>query len=121
EVVRAQGLKHVDFLKIDVEGFDFNVLKGVPWDALKPDVIEAEFEDAKTVRLGYAYRDLCDYLVARGYTVYLSEWYPIERYGALHDWRRVVKYPAEIAPEAWGNLLCFQNDPGLAAVQAAFE
>jgi len=32
--------KQIDFLKIDVEGHDWNVLKGVPWDRIKPDVVE---------------------------------------------------------------------------------
>ncbi len=81
EVVSRLGLTHVDFLKIDVEGFDFSVLKGVPWNSLQPDVIEAEFEDGKTVPLGHTYHDVCDFLVEKGYTVYLSEWHPIVRYG----------------------------------------
>lgn len=122
EVVDSRDIQAIDFLKIDVEGFDFAVLKGVPWDKFKPDVIEAEFEDAKTVSLGHRYSDLCDYLVERGYTVYLSEWHPIIRYGIPHDWRRVIRYP-DMKPEtkAWGNILAFQQDPGLAALQAAFE
>ena len=122
EVVSRLGLTHVDFLKIDVEGFDFSVLKGVPWNSLQPDVIEAEFEDGKTVPLGHTYHDVCDFLVEKGYTVYLSEWHPIVRYGIPHDWRQVVKYPTKIACEnAWGNIVAFRVDPGLDAVQQAFR
>lgn len=121
EIARDRGIKHVDFLKIDVEGFDFSVLKGVPWDRLRPDVIECEFEDAKTEGMGHTYRDVCDFLQAKGYAVYISEWHPIVRYGIRHDWRRVVRYPSALAAaDAWGNILAFQSDPGLEAVQSAF-
>ena len=123
EIVEVHQIKHIDFLKIDVEGFDLSVLKGVPWDQLKPDVIECEFEDAKTVPMGHTWQDIADFLVVQGYKVYISEWHPIVRYGIPHDWRRVVLYnPAVgIAPDAWGNLLAFKNDPGLHAVQSAFD
>lgn len=122
EIVRDRGIGHVDFLKIDVEGFDFSVLKGVPWDRLKPDVIECEFEDYKTVPLGHTYKDVARYLHDKGYAVYLSEWHPIVRYGTRHDWRRIVRYPGPDLPsDAWGNILAFRQDPGFAAVAAAFE
>ena len=122
EISTDRGIEKVDFLKIDVEGFDFNVLKGVPWDKLKPDVIEAEFEDAKTLKLGHTYNEVCEYLVARGYAVYLSEWHPIVRYGIAHDWRQVVKWPSPLASKnAWGNILAFREDPGLEAVATAFQ
>lgn len=114
-------VEHIDFLKIDVEGFDFNVLKGVPWDRCKPDVIEAEFEDAKTLKMGHSYADICAFLQEKGYAVYLSEWHPIIRYGIAHDWHRVVKYPDPLATEdAWGNILAFREDPGIETVRATF-
>lgn len=121
EITRVRGITKVDFLKIDVEGFDLSVLRGVPWDRLQPDVIEAEFEDAKTLKMGHGYADICDFLVQRGYTVYLSEWHPIIRYGQGHDWNRIFRYPGALAtPDAWGNLLAFRDDPGLKAVREAF-
>ncbi|WP_375202104.1 FkbM family methyltransferase [Hyphococcus sp.] len=122
DVVAHKKLKHIDFLKIDVEGFDLSVLKGVPWDHLKPDVVECEFEDAKTIPLGHKWQDIADYLKERGYAVYVSEWHPIVRYGVRHDWRRAAAYgPAlSIPDDAWGNLLAFRKDPGLDAVRAAF-
>jgi FkbM family methyltransferase len=121
ELVDSHALSRIDFLKIDVEGLDWNVLKGVPWDQVKPEVIECEFEDAKTVALGHSYRDIADYLVARGYTVYLSEWHPIVRYGVPHDWRQVMRYPTPLGSrDAWGNILAFRSDPGRPAVSSAF-
>ncbi len=122
DYVKAKGIRKVDFLKIDVEGFDLSVLKGVPWDELKPDVIECEYEDAKTIPLGHAWEDIARYLRGLGYAVYISEWHPIVRYGIDHDWRRVAPYPGHQAPtESWGNILAFRTDPGYSAVQEAFE
>lgn len=122
DFIRSRNVDSIDFLKIDVEGFDLSVLKGVPWESVLPDVIEAEFEDAKTEKLGHNFVDICEYLVDRGYTVYLSEWHPIIRYGIPHDWCRVVRYPAALlSKSAWGNLLAFRNDPGEATVRAAFD
>lgn len=100
----------VDFLKIDTEGHDLFVLQGYPWEKGKPVVIECEFEDTKTVPLGYTFQDLARYLVDKGYTVYVSEWHPIIRYGIRHDWRQLTRYPCELAdPKGWGNLLAFRD------------
>lgn len=122
DALQTYGLGRMDFLKIDVEGYDFAVLKGVPWEVTRPGVIECEFEDSKTTLLGHTTEDIADFLVAKGYAVYVSEWHPIIRYGTRHDWRRVFKYPnARIGPDAWGNILAFIEDPGDEAVAAAFE
>ncbi|MCB5190875.1 FkbM family methyltransferase [Methylobacillus arboreus] len=100
----------VDFLKIDTEGHDLFVLNGFPWDQKKPAVIECEFEDAKTIPLGYDFHDLAQFLVDKGYTVYVSEWHPIVQYGTRHDWRCLAKYPYQLQNEkSWGNLLAFRD------------
>jgi FkbM family methyltransferase len=112
-------LDHVDFLKIDTEGYDLMVLKGVPWEQLHPRVIECEFEDRKTIPLGYTFDTLAQYLVERGYTVLISEWHPVIRYGIQHDWYRLVMYPCQLAdPNAWGNILAFRDSPDLNQVAA---
>lgn len=122
DIIADRNIQSVDFLKIDVEGFDLNVLKGVPWATIQPDVIECEFEDAKTLKLGHTWQDIADYLEDKGYFVYVSEWHPIVRYGIPHDWRRVFKYPSiKMKDDAWGNLLAFRQDPGLANVSNAFS
>lgn len=103
------GIKAVDFMKVDVEGFERNVLKGYDW-TIKPDIIVLEFEDSKTLPLGYSWKDLADELVTRGYQVLVSEWFPIERYGVGHRWRRFGGYPTELVdPNAWGNLIAAKN------------
>jgi len=122
DIVAVNNLEHIDFLKIDVEGYDFSVLKGIPWDKIIPEVIECEFEDAKTKCLGHSWKDMCEYLVEKGYTVYVSEWHPIIRYGIRHDWRQLIRYPCELAdPNGWGNLLVFKNDPGEKVIHEALQ
>lgn len=109
---QGQEMPVVDFLKIDTEGHDLFVLQGFPWERNRPKVIECEFEDLKTKPLGYRTKDMADFLVGKGYTVYVSEWHPILRYGQRHDWHRLMKYPCELAcPESWGNLLAFSCPP----------
>src|SRR5690606_33598048 len=61
-----------------------------------------------------------------GYSVYVSEWHPVVRYGIQHDWHRLMKYPCRLANTAsWGNILAFREpvDPGTLAdaVQAVMK
>lgn len=108
-----RGITKVDFLKIDTEGFDFFVLKGIDWTLVKPEIIVCEFEDRKTRGLGYSYKDMAYYLVERGYEVIVSEWHPIKEYGKTHNWHRYTKFPSELSVEqAWGNLIAFQPGTG---------
>ncbi|MEM9084371.1 MAG: FkbM family methyltransferase [Pseudomonadota bacterium] len=110
---KSRGLSHIDFLKIDVEGFDKFVLDGFPWAVDKPEVVLAEFEDAKTIPLGYTMHDLANVLIQQGYSVYVSEWMPIIRYGIAHDWRQMLRYSPDLElGDTWGNLIGFYNDPG---------
>ena len=110
ESLQDKPMPSIDFLKIDTEGHDLFVLQGYPWERGNPAVIECEFEDSKTVPLGYTFHDLAQYLADKGYTVYVSEWHPIIRYGTRHDWRALMRYPCELAdPKGWGNLLAFRD------------
>jgi len=100
------AINEIGLLKIDTEGNDLMVLRGFPFETIKPEVIITEFEDSKTEKVGYSYREIGDLLVAQGYVVYLSEWYPIERYGAQHVWRSLSRYPSELQDSrGWGNFL----------------
>ena len=112
--------RHVDVLKIDTEGFDLAVLDGFPWERDTPDVVICEFEDRKSVPLGYSLSDLGDFLIDHGYQVWMSEWHPVIRYGQKHDWHRLVEYPSDPAsPEAWGNFIAFKNPRAHKTVAAA--
>lgn len=102
----------VDFLKIDTEGFDLMVLKGYPWQtASHPQVILCEFENAKTVPLGYNFHDLAKFLTDLGYRLIVSEWYPVKTYGRTHRWRRFLTYPCQLAdPKGWGNIIAIKDE-----------
>jgi len=100
---QGEGITAIDFLKIDTEGFDLFVLNSVPWDRIEPRLIVCEFEDRKTVPLGYTYHDMASYLVDHGYEVMVSEWYPIVEYGQRHKWRRFFPYPGELANTELGH------------------
>jgi FkbM family methyltransferase len=107
------GIKKVDFLKVDTEGYDLIVLKSYPWDCgFLPEVIECEFEDNKTKHLGYNVHDMISFLQDKGYVVYVSQWHPIIRYGISHDHKMIFKYTNQIIePDSWGNLIAFQSSP----------
>lgn len=110
DVLSERKITRIDYLKIDVEGYDLNVLRGHDWTVL-PEVLLVEFDELKTRRLGHTYRDLANFIVARGYDVFVSEWFPIIRYGVTHQWRCIVPYPCEIQhPDAWGNLIAIRKD-----------
>lgn len=109
--MKSNNINHVNFLKIDTEGHDFFVLKSYPWDKDKPDVIECEFEDLKSVqKLNYSWKDMAEYLNSLNYKIIISEWYPIVRYGGNHKWKGFKEYPCELDDKnAWGNFICFQD------------
>jgi FkbM family methyltransferase len=110
-VCANRNLQSLDFLKIDTEGFDLFVLKGFPWRRFKPRVILCEFEDAKTVPLGYSFHDLAGYLQDKGYALVVSEWCPIKEYGGVHDWRRFSRYPGQLKDaKGWGNIIAVDSE-----------
>lgn len=102
-------IKSCDFLLVDVEGFDLFVLEGFPWETLQPKVVIAEFEDSKTLPLGYSYKDLGNYLLSLGYNVVLSEWHPIIEYGKKHKWNQLQAFPCDIGDKAWGNFIAIKE------------
>lgn len=110
-ICNNEKITKINFLKIDAEGYDLLVLQGFPFEAILPEVILCEFEDSKTLNLGYKYTDLGDFLLDNGYDVFLSEWYPIERYGIEHRWKDIKKYPVKIENEdAWGNFIAVRPE-----------
>ncbi len=120
-LIGRQKLNAIDFLKIDVEGHEMAVLDGIDFIQLKPRAIVAEFEDAKTLSHGYTVKDLAERFVNAGYTVFVSEWRPIEAYGRKHAWRCLRPYPCDIDEGAWGNLVALLEAPSAGAVAAALD
>lgn len=111
DYIKENKIDSVDILKIDTEGHDYFVLQGFPWSHIKPTVIMCEFEDKKTVPLGYTFFDLGNYLLAKGYIVFVSEWHPVVEYGGKHHWNKMKLFPCELDdPNACGNFICFNKD-----------
>ena len=97
----------VTFLKVDTEGFDLPGRRRPSlWVGQKPQVVVCEFEDRKTLPLGYNHRDLANFLADKGYAVFVSEWKPVVEYGQHHDWMDVRRWPVELHdPSGWGNFI----------------
>lgn len=109
-VIAELSIGAIDLLKIDTEGFDKLVLDGLPWETHAPAVIICEFEDRKTLPLGYGFHDLGKLLADRGYSIVVSEWEPIVQYGGSHRWLRFHPYPCELTSiTAWGNFIAIRD------------
>lgn len=99
---RENSISKIDFLKIDTEGNDLNVLKGLD---LFPSVILCEYEDSKTKLIGYMKEDIIQYLSGKGYKCFISEWYPIVNYGEAHKWHRFTTDIKSVDNNSWGNII----------------
>ena len=107
--LHERGVKRVEFLKVDVEGFDYLALKGFDWDAYAPRFVLYEFEDRKTVPLGYSLSDSARFVAGQGYHLVYSVWEPIVEYGTRHRWRGLFTVPPQDVENCWGNVLCFRD------------
>lgn len=118
DLVSANKTERIDFLKIDVEGAEMDVLEGFSFNIL-PRVISAEFEDSKTVQNGYSTKDIADKLSSKGYEVFVSEWHPVIRYGIRHDWKGVYRFTEEQIPPStsWGNIIALQDPSDVVTLQ----
>ncbi|WP_369999084.1 FkbM family methyltransferase [Winogradskyella sp.] len=107
--VQEHNIDKIDFLKIDVEGYDLMALKGFDFSVFKPRVIMSEFEDKKTELLGYSTKDMAEFLIDKGYYLIYSIWHPIQEYGIQHDFKKMSTDMKDIDVEDWGNLLGFAH------------
>jgi FkbM family methyltransferase len=111
DYIEEHAIADVDFLKIDTEGYDLFVLKGMNWDKIMPRMVICEFEDSKTLPLGYDFHQLAGFLKEKGYKVIVSEWFPVVEYGGSHKWRRFAEYPCKLQDSnAWGNLFAVKEE-----------
>ncbi len=67
----SKNITHIDFMKIDVEGYEFFVLEGARGMFQKKaiDLIQFEFSGA-TAQAGVFLKDFIDFFVSYGYTLY---------------------------------------------------
>lgn len=107
--VKSENIKQIDFLKIDIEGYDLMALKGFNFSMFKPRVIMCEFEDKKTKLLGYSTKEMAAFLIDKGYYLVYSIWFPIKEYGIQHDWKKMSTDISEIDSNDWGNIIGFVN------------
>jgi len=106
-----KAITQIDYLKIDTEGFDLKVLEGLDFQSVIPTMILCEFEDKKTIPIGYTWSDLAEFLSSRGYIVLVCEWFPIKKYGGQHRFRRVERYPCKLKrPDGWGNIVAVKSE-----------
>lgn len=106
-----ENIRKIDFLKIDIEGHDYFALRGFPFETHKPEMIMCEFEDNKTLPLGYTYKDMADFLVKQGYDLWVAEWYPIVKYGNEQKWRCINPYPTDLVDKnGWGNIIAIRKE-----------
>jgi hypothetical protein len=64
----SEGIEHIDFMKIDAEGHDLEVLKG--FDLSIVDFIQAEASANPHMRQSVPFFDIYDYLTSRGFYLF---------------------------------------------------
>ncbi len=115
ETLRDLHIDEVTILKIDIEGADFLALKSFDFAHLQPAIVMCEFMDSRSHKhFGYTHHDMAAYMQSKGYTVFVSEWAPVQTYASVHGsdrhvFRRCERYPLN-KPPAWGNLICVPTD-----------
>lgn len=110
DFIKEKEIKGIDFVKIDTEGYDFFVLKGMGLDVLKPAFIICEYENKKSEKLGYNLNDMINYLKEYDYKIIISEWYPIKHYGKKHKWKQFLYTPYLPDKNSWGNIIAVQPE-----------
>ncbi len=115
------GIPSIDYLKIDTEGYDHQVLLGHDWNVL-PEVVMCEFDEIKTRPQHFDYHKLGDLLLSHGYIVYCSQWAPLIQYGSGHAWHSIAAYPCELHhADAWGNFIAIRSDAHPDTMEAIIE
>ena len=69
EIVKELGIKDIDLIKIDVEGYEMNVFKGFFPNAIRPKNIIMEYSDYMS-RTGYKMADCYNYFIELGYEAF---------------------------------------------------
>ncbi len=79
---RINEISQVDFIKMDVEGGELDILKGAAGllSRRPRPVILAEVADERTSAWGYSASEIYDFLVKLDY-----QWFSVDRQGALQQ------------------------------------
>ncbi|CAN5455491.1 hypothetical protein BH10BAC4_BH10BAC4_06180 [soil metagenome] len=64
--------KFPDFMSIDVEGMDFDILKSIDYESAFPKIICVEAAEYSPIGAGVRRSDLIDFLVSKGYYEYAN-------------------------------------------------
>lgn len=99
--VERAGIKHIDFIKIDAEGAEIEILKGANQLFNKDyhPVIMAEISNKRTEAWGYPSSDIYDFLANRGYS-----WFALNPEGRMimlkekeNNWNLVAVHRERLA------------------------
>ena len=98
-LLQEAGITHIDFLKIDAEGAEADVIAGMDWGDVRPRVIVIEAEVPGT--MPEAWRAWEPNLLAEGYSLSfqdsLNRWYVLQRETALR-----ARFPS--TPADWHSI-----------------
>jgi FkbM family methyltransferase len=106
----GNDIDHIDFLKIDTEGYDLKVIKGLDLKKIRPKVILCEYEDSKTRLIGYSKEDMIKHLEASDYRCIISEWHPVVEYGTRHKWKKITDDITLVDDNSWGNIIAVEPE-----------
>jgi FkbM family methyltransferase len=89
QVLSEQRISSVDFMKLDVEGGELDVLKGAArlLEGTSRPVILCEVQDQRTAPWGYTASDIIEYLSSRGYV-----WFELDENGRLRPLPTAISY-----------------------------
>lgn len=71
DLINEYGITSIDLLSIDTEGHDYEILKGMDFDKIKPKnlIFEHKHMDGTNKTFGFKYFDLMNYLTSKGYEI----------------------------------------------------